>query len=36
MEEQKGYEEQADIEDEYETKMELREREREYRSIQGF
>ena len=36
MEEQKGYEAEADIEDEYETKMELREREREYRSIQGF
>lgn len=36
MDEQKEYERQADIEDEEEARQELREREREYRSIQGF
>lgn len=36
MEEQKQYEEQADAEALEEAKAELEEREREYRSIQGF
>lgn len=36
MEEQKQYEEQADAEKLEEAKAELEEREREYRSIQGF